>query len=388
MPTEIVMPKLGESVVEGTVSKWLVGEGDSVQQFDPILEVTTDKVDTEIPASASGTVLNLLIAEGVTVQAGTLLGWIGEVDETLPAAPTAASRPAQNPAAAPPAQAAPARSKKKGGFVSPVVARLAAEHDVDLGQVEGTGHGGRITKKDVKRFISQGAAAPPAGGGAEQALTPMRQAIAEHMVRSKHTSAHVSTVFEVDMSAVLAHQRENKDQFAEDGVKLTLMAYFVAASAAALQAHLIVNSALLEDKIVLKEAVNIGVAVSLGEEGLIVPVIKNAAGKFLSETARELNDLVARARARKLQPDEVQDGTFTITNHGVSGSLLATAIINQPQCAIMGVGAVQRRPVVEKDAVVARPMAYLTLTFDHRIVDGAIADAFLVTVKETLEDQS
>ena len=216
----------------------------------------------------------------------------------------------------------------------------------------------------------------------------MRQAIAEHMVRSKHTSAHVSTVFEVDMSAVLAHQRENKDQFAEDGVKLTLMAYFVAASAAALQAHLIVNSALLEDKIVLKEAVNIGVAVSLGEEGLIVPVIKNAAGKFLSETARELNDLVARARARKLQPDEVQDGTFTITNHGVSGSLLATAIINQPQCAIMGVGAVQRRPVVEKDAVVARPMAYLTLTFDHRIVDGAIADAFLVTVKETLEDQS
>ena len=385
MPTEIVMPKLGESVVEGTVSKWLVGEGDSVQQFDPILEVTTDKVNTEIPASTSGTVLKLLIAEGITVQAGTLLGWIGEVGEILPTAPTAPSRPAQKPAAAPPAQAASARSLKKGAFISPVVARLTAEYDIDLGQVEGTGHGGRITKKDITHFANQSAVATPAGG-AEQPLTPMRQAIAEHMVRSKHTSAHVTTVFEVNMSAVLAHQSENKDQFAEDGVELTLTAYFVVASAAALQAHTIVNSALLEDKIVLKEAVNIGVAVSLGEEGLIVPVIKNAAGKPLTETARKLNDLVARARARQLQPDEVQDGTFTITNHGVSGSLLATAIINQPQCAIMGVGAIQQRPVVKQDAVVARPMAYLTLTFDHRIIDGAIADTFLAKVKAVLEN--
>ncbi len=388
MPTEIVMPKLGESVVEGTVSKWLVGEGDSVQQFDPILEVTTDKVDTEIPAGASGTVLKLLIAEGVTVQAGTLLGWIGEVGETLPTAPTAASRPAQTPAAAPPARAAPARARKKGAFISLVVARLAAEHNVDLDQVEGTGHGGRITKKDVKRFISACPAPPPLRGGAGQALTPMRQAIAKHMVRSKHTSAHVTTVFEVDMSVVLAHQAEYKARLGADGVKLTLTAYFVAASAAALRAHPIVNSALRQEKIVLKEAVNIGVAVSLGEEGLIVPVIKNAAGKSLAETARELNDLVARARARKLQPDEVQGGTFTITNHGVSGSLLATAIINQPQCAIMGVGAVQQRAVVENNAVVARPMAYLTLTFDHRIIDGAIADSFLTTVVGALEVRS
>ena len=386
MPTEIVMPKLGESVVEGTVSKWLVGEGDIVQQFDPILEVTTDKVDAEIPATASGTVLKLLIAEGVTVQAGALLGWIGEAGEALPAAPETSTRTDHTPAAAPPADAVPTAAEKKGAYISPVVARLAAEHDVDLGEIAGTGHGNRITKKDVKRFISASVVATTDVGGAEQPLTPMRQAIAEHMVRSKHTAAHVTTVFEVDMSAVLAHQSENQDQFLEDGVKLTLTAYFVSTGAVALQVHPMVNSALLEDKIVLKEAVNIGVAVSLGEEGLIVPVIKNAAGKPLTETARKLNDLVARARARQLQPDEVQDGTFTITNHGVSGSLLATAIINQPQCAIMGVGAIQQRPVVKQDAVVARPMAYLTLTFDHRIIDGAIADTFLAKVKAVLEN--
>ena len=266
-----------------------------------------------------------------------------------------------------------------------MVARLAAEHDVDLKRIKGTGQGGRITKKDVKRFISENAPDTTPVGGTNKPWTPMRQAIAEHMVRSKHTSAHVTTVFEVDMSAVVGHHQEHKAQLDRDGSKLTLTAYFVAASAAALQDHPILNSTLLEDKIVLKDDVNIGVAVSLGENGLIVPVIKHAARKPLVETARELNDLVARARAQQLQPDEVQDGTFTITNHGVSGSLFATAIINQPQCAIMGIGAVQKRPVVEHDAIVVRPMAYLTLSFDHRIIDGAIANTFLAKVKSVLE---
>ncbi len=385
MPTEIVMPKLGESVVEGTVSKWLLNEGDSVQRFDPILEVTTDKVDTEIPANASGTVIKQLVPEGATVQAGTLLGWIGEVGDPLPETTAASPGPNQPLTATPSAAATFAPSRKKGVFLSPVVARLAAEHNVDLDQVKGTGSNGRITKKDVQRFIDE-TNPVTRNEGEEQPLTTMRQTIAEHMVHSKHVSAHVTTMFEVDMSAVIAHHREHKAQFEYDSSKLTLTSYFVAASVLTLQAHKIVNSTLVEDKIVLKKDINVGVAVSLGEEGLIVPVIKNTAVKSLKEIARELNDLVTRARARQLQPDEVRDGTFTITNHGVSGSLFATAIIHQPQCAILGIGAVQKRPVVEHDAVVVHPMAYLTLTFDHRIIDGAIADMFMAKVKTVLEN--
>ena len=384
MPTEIIMPKLGESVVEGTVSKWLLSEGESVQQFDPIVEVTTDKVDTEITASASGTVLKLLIPNGTTVQAGTLLGWIGEVGEEIPDRETTTARPDQPRTETLPATVSPDPSKFNGEFVSPVVAKLAAEHEVNLDRVRGTGQGGRITKKDIMLFITK--SAPANQVVSTQPLTPMRQAISKHMVRSKRTSPHVTTVFEVDMSAVIAHYQEQKSQSDNDGSKLTLTAYFVAASAAALRAHPIVNSTLVGDKIVLKAEVNIGVAVSLGEEGLIVPVIKNAAGKALRDTARELHELVTRARSRQLHPDDVQHGTFTITNHGTSGSLLATAIIHQPQCAIIGVGSVQKRPVVEQDTVVVRPMAYLTLTFDHRIIDGATADMFLSKVKTVLEN--
>ena len=386
MTTEIVMPKLGESVVEGTVSKWLVGEGDRVHQFDPILEVTTDKVDTEIPANATGTVLKLVVPKGTSVQPGTVLGWIGEVGEELPPIDTTASDKEGPPTVSPSALATPGTSRKRHGFVSPVVARLAAEHNVDLTRINGTGAGGRITKKDLEHFISENAPAATPNEGAKQQWTPMRQAIAKHMVHSKRTSAHVTTVFEVDMRAVVGHHHEHKAQSNHNGSKVTLTAYFVAASAIALQAHPILNCTLIEDSIVLKDDVNIGVAVSLGDDGLIVPVIKHADRKTLEEIARELNDLVARARARQLQPDEVQDGTFTITNHGISGSLFATAIINQPQCAIIGIGAVQKRPVVEQDDVVVRPMAYLTLSFDHRIIDGAIADMFLAKVKSVLEN--
>ncbi|MFQ5407161.1 MAG: dihydrolipoamide acetyltransferase family protein [Anaerolineales bacterium] len=427
MPTQIIMPQLGESVVEGTVSKWLVSEGDAVNEFDPVLEVTTDKVDTEITAIAAGTVLKILVEEGVTVAAGALLGWIGEPGEAVPdngdvepmqASPAPASTPAP----------APARARDRDlGFISPVVAKIAAEHSVDLSQVNGTGSGGRITKKDVLRFIESGAVAPPAAEpppweqpgegdlfrppelqfatqqpdtatvtpapthapGRDVPLGTMRKAIAEHMVRSKHTSPHVTTVFEVDMSAVMAHRAAHKAQFERDGAKLTFTPYFVAASVAALKAHPEVNSSFVDNTMRLHRAVNIGVAVSLGAEGLIVPVVKDADEKSLLALARSVNDLAERARRKQLQPEEVQGGTFTITNHGVSGSLFATPIINQPECAILGVGAIQKRVmVVGDDAFAIRPMAYVTLTFDHRLIDGAIADYFMAKVKETLEGWS
>ena len=386
MLTEILMPKLGESVIEGTVSKWLVREGEVVHEFDPILEVTTDKVDTEIPASGSGTILKLLVSDGKTVPAGTVLGWIGELSDTLPTEQGFATHPTPATTMAPFAKAVTAeQSNKVNAFVSPVVAKLAAEHNVDLNQITGTGNAGRITKKDVESFIEKVGSIVEAPKDTQH-LTPMRQAIAKHMVQSKQTSAHVTTVFEVNMSAVTTHQLANKTRFMDDGIKLTLTSYFVVASANALLKHTIVNSTMRDDKILLMDSVNVGVAVALGEDGLIVPVIKDAAGKLLPEIALDLNGLVTRARNHRLSPDEVQSGTFTITNHGVSGSLMATAIINQPQCAILAVGAVQKRAIVEKDKVVVQPMAYMTLTFDHRIIDGAIADAFMNTVKTSLEN--
>ncbi len=439
MPTKIIMPQLGESVVEGTVSKWLKNEGEAVKEFEPIMEVTTDKVDTEVTATSGGLLLKILIPDGTTVTAGTLLGWIGQPGEAIPAeaggSPTHA--PAAHTPSPPPPQTPVAREL---GFISPVVAKLAAEHNVDLQQVKGTGASGRITKKDVLAYVAakppeglrsaleQSGAGKPSGGSEELApwekpgdgdlfrppelqmaaqaapvsvpsvpaipssgdtflpLTNIRKSIAEHMVRSKHTSPHVTTVFEVDMSKVAAHREANKAQFARDGVNLTFTAYFVAASASALKAFPMVNSSFADDKIVLKRDVNIGVAVSLGEEGLIVPVIKQADEKSLLGLARAVNDLANRARAKQLKPDEVQGGTFTITNHGVSGSLFATPIINQPQCAILGVGMIQKRVVVTSgDAIAIRPMCYISLTFDHRILDGALADYFVAKVKEALE---
>jgi len=443
MATKILMPQLGESVVEGTVSKWLKQEGEAVKEFEPIMEVTTDKVDTEVTASAAGVLLKILIPDGTTVTAGTLLGWIGQPGEALTAdnggAPThaPAHAPAPTPLAAPPSTtSAPQRDL---GFISPVVAKLAAEHNVDLQLLKGTGLNSRITKKDVLTFVESQKTAPapsqieelapwekPGDGdlfrppelqmaaraGASPAptpetvgaglapaqagdsfvpLTPIRKSIAEHMVRSKHTSPHVTTVFEADLSNVIAHREANKAQFARDGVNLTFTSYFVKAAVVALRAYPVVNSVFADDKLLLKRDLNIGVAVSLGEEGLIVPVIKNADDKSLLGLARAVNDLAARARAKQLKPDEVAGGTFTITNHGVTGSLFATPIINQPQCGILGVGAIQKRVVAindgdgRSDLIAIRPLVYISLTFDHRILDGASADNFMAKVKETLE---
>lgn len=429
MPTNVIMPQLGESVVEGTVTRWLKRPGEPVVEFEALLEVNTDKVDTEIPAPASGSLLQVYVAEGQTVRAGTLLAVIGIPGDATPAAPAATLASTQTAVTAPAPAGEAARAEPAGrgelSFISPVVARIASEQNIDLRQVRGTGQGGRITKKDVLLFVEGRPAAPapwetpafgelfrpteelrgmpvpaPTAPGAPPApetvvpLNVVRRAIAEHMVRSRHTSAHVTTVMEADLSRVLAHRQSNKEAFAQDGVNLTLTAYFVAASVLALKAVPMVNASWSDQGIVLHRAVNVGVAVSLGDEGLIVPVVKDADQRSLLALARVVNDLSLRARAHKLTPDEVQGGTFTITNHGVSGSLVATPIIHQPQCAILGVGAVQKRVVVvetpgqaggPQDSIAIRPMVYLSLTFDHRILDGALADRFLGHVVKTLE---
>ena len=384
MPTKITMPKLGESVVEGTINKWLVQEGDKVQQYDPILEITTDKVDTEIPCSTSGTILKLLVSEGDTVKVGVLLGWIGEPNEVIDTQSndklqtSNLTKTVNHPSTT--------KSTPQETYISPVVKKMIAENNLDITQIKGTGQDGRITKKDVRRFVNaKGHSAAIEPSSLELSMTPMRKTIAQHMVQSKHTSAHVTTVFEVDMTNIVVHRKTNQTSYADNDIKLTYTAYFLYACALALSSHKIINSMIVDDKILIKDDINIGFAVSLGEDGLIVPVIRETDKKTLGKLAHELNDLAPRARSHQLQPDEVQHGTFTITNHGVFGSVVATAIINQPQCAILGIGAIQKRVVVIEDIMEIRPMVYISLTFDHRIIDGAYADEFLKKVKTELE---
>ena len=384
MPTKITMPKLGESVVEGTINKWLVQEGDKVQQYDPILEITTDKVDAEIPCSTSGTILKLLVSEGDTVKVGVLLGWIGEPNEVIDTQSndnlqtSNLTKTVDHPSTT--------KSTPQETYISPVVKKMIAENNLDITQIKGTGQDGRITKKDVRRFVNaKGHSAAIEPSSLELSMTPMRKTIAQHMVQSKHTSAHVTTVFEVDMTNIVVHRKTNHTSYADNDIKLTYTAYFLYACALALSSHKIINSMIVDDKILIKDDINIGFAVSLGEDGLIVPVIRETDKKTLAKLAHELNDLAARARSHQLQPDEVQHGTFTITNHGVFGSVVATAIINQPQCAILGIGAIQKRVVVIEDIMEIRPMVYISLTFDHRIIDGAYADEFLKKVKTELE---
>lgn len=407
MPVQVIMPQLGESVVEGTVMQWLKTEGASVERFEPLLAVNTDKVDTEIPSPAAGTLLRILVPEGETVQAGTVLAWIGQpgeaIEEERPALPLAQ-------------EGTPSKKKRELGFISPVVARLAREHQVDLHEIRGTGEGGRITKKDVLSYLEErGRAAPatptapwetPADGdlfrpvelsapAAESApqpargrlirLDPLRKAIAENLAASMRTAPHVTTMMEADMTRATAHRVAHRELFARDGVRLTFTAYFVSAIVTALKAYPIVNSSWTEEGILVHSQINIGMAVSLGDQGLIVPVIKNADGLSLLGLARTINDLAERTRLRRLQPDEVHGGTFTLTNHGTSGSLFATPVINQPQCGILGVGAIKKRVVVIEDMIAIRPMVYLSLTFDHRVVDGFTADGFLAKVVEALE---
>ncbi|HJR79047.1 MAG TPA: dihydrolipoamide acetyltransferase family protein [Anaerolineales bacterium] len=405
MATKVLVPLLGEGVEEVTVIKWLKKEGDSVNELEPLLEVNTDKVDTEIPAPASGTVLKIVAEEGVPAKVGAVLAFIGKPGESIESASVAATatKAKSNIERQPSTTSQPATldnrpsTKQDLGFISPVVAKIAAEHGVNLQQVQGTGLNGRITKNDVLSFIQSGkSTAPQPTQQVEPTIAPIvgdqlikhtviRKQIAEHMVMSKHTSPHVLTVMEADMSRVVKHRSANKEIFGRDGVNLTFTAYFMAAIVAGLKAYPNVNSSWTDEGILVHKAVNLGMATSLGEEGLIVPVIKDADNLSLLAMARAVNDLANRARAKKLQPEEVKGGTFTLTNHGISGSLFAFPVINQPQSGILGVGAMQKRVVVIADAIAIRPMVYLSFVFDHRILDGASADAFLMKVKETLE---
>lgn len=422
MATNIIMPQLGESVIEGTVGKWFKKVGDKIEQYEPIMEVVTDKVTTEIPAPAAGTLLQIVVPEGATVKAGTVLAVIGAPGEIV-GAELGVGVELQPPHQPPPAPA-PGNGHGAAKRLTPVVARMIAEYnisDAELATIKGSGEGGRVTKKDIESFVAQRAAPtelppweqpgtgelfrpteevlgkppplPPSaarGGGAGGEgkvipLTPMRKAIAEHMVRSKQTAPHVTSVHEADMSRVIAYQKAHEAEFAKQGVRLTYTAFFVQAAVTALKAWPIVNASYTDLGIVMHRNINIGIAVAL-EDGLIVPVIKNADEKSLIGIARAVNDLATRAHEKQLTPDEVQSGTFTITNYGVFGSLFGTPVINQPQSAILGVGAIQKRVVVINDAIAIRPMIYLSITIDHRLLDGAIGDQFMQKLKRFLEE--
>jgi pyruvate dehydrogenase E2 component (dihydrolipoamide acetyltransferase) len=424
--TKVIMPQMGESIFEGTVTKWLKKEGDKVQRDEPLFEISTDKVDSEIPSPAAGTLQQILVKEGQTVQINTVVAVIGDgaakpaagpppkeeakapVKEKEGPAPVAGPAEPVKPSPGPSGRPLPAGEEVRS---SPLVRRIAKEHGVDLEALAGKGTGieGRVTKADILSFIEQGGAqqpqaqrppappakptapAPPAPqpvtftGDVERVpMTAMRKAISEHMVMSKHTSAHVTTFFEVDCSRILKAKDQLKPEFERSGVRLTVTPFFMQAVVHGLKKFPIVNASLDGDTIVYKKAINIGVAVNL-EWGLIVPVVKNADEKNLLGLARTINDLGERARNKKLSPDDVKDGTFTITNPGQYGAVIGTPIINQPQLAIMGMGGIKKRAVVIDDAIAIRPMIMLSLSFDHRVIDGATADMFMAEVQKHLE---
>jgi 2-oxoglutarate dehydrogenase E2 component (dihydrolipoamide succinyltransferase) len=467
--TDVKMPQMGESIAEGTVTKWMKNVGDTVQRDEPLFEISTDKVDAEIPSPAAGVLQEIRVEAGTTVPIHTVVAVIAEEGAAAaqpkpaaaaatptPAAPTPAApqakapegkspqadgtpaaapprpaatapagpRPAPSPAsaAAPrpaparPAAAAPAEKPRSEMTVdelrqtrsSPVVRKIAAEHQVDIREVPGTGIAGRVTKQDIlghlegrsaaeptpapREFAPRPAAAPrpaPSASGDRVEIVPMspiRKKTAEHMVLSKRTSAHVTTVFEIDMSRIDHLRGRHRHAYEErSGVKLTYLPFIIKATVDALKAHPILNASVEGDAIVYHREINIGMAVAL-DWGLIVPVIRNADEKNILGLARAVGDLAQRARDKKLKVDEVQGGTFTITNPGVFGSLFGTPIINQPQVAILGVGTIEKRPVVREDAIAIRTMCYLALSFDHRVVDGSDADRFLAQVKKGLQE--
>lgn len=458
---DVVMPQMGESIVEGTLTRWLKKVGDHVERDEPLFEISTDKVDTEIPSPAAGTLTEILVQEGAVVQINAVVAKIGESAaapaapagdapapaaetpataaatapavapgveaeaeakaEAAPAAPAAKATPAAaaDPAAAPaaPAVAAPAPEAEvddASSPVSPLVRRMARENNIDLKSLRGTGAGNRITKQDVETFMASKqapalaatpAAAPeakPAAGAPSATPAPlprvepakvrvepmsmMRQKIAEHMVQSQHTSAHVTTVHRVDMTQIAKIRAKVKEEFQQRyGYGLTFLPFIARAAAEGLRTFPIFNSSVEGTNILYYNEINIGIAVAL-ENGLIVPVIHQADEKNIVGLQRSIVDLAARARSKQLKPNEVQGGTFSITNFGSFGSLFATPVINQPQVAILGVGAVEKMPVVIDDGIAIRSMAHLALTFDHRLIDGALADQFCQKVKSVLEN--
>ena len=467
--TDVVMPQMGESIVEGTLTKWLKKAGERVERDEPLFEISTDKVDTEIPSPAAGTLSEILVEEGKTVGINTIVARIDEaggaaakpkgeepapppqaaepkaaepkaaepkaaapVQEASPAAPPQAPAVAQATPAPPQAQAATTPAvetpAEPSGPLSPLVRKLAREYSLDLSRVKGTGAGGRITKQDVEAHLAQTAAQPaappatapqpaapppvpqpalapppqpppaaapgaplPPAGQAKTRIEPlsaMRIKIAEHMVMSKRTSAHVTTVHRVDMTKVARMRERHKEQFqANYGFSLTYLPFIVRASVVALRQFPLLNASLDGNNIVYHNEIHIGIAVAL-ENGLIVPVIRAADEKNVLGLQRSVVDLAARARSRQLKPDEVQGGTFSITNFGSFGSLIGTPVINQPQVAIMGIGTVDKTPVVIDDAIAIRSICHLSLSFDHRLIDGALADQFMSKAKQVLEGWS
>jgi len=458
MAVDVIMPQMGESIFEGTITKWLKKPGDKVERDEPLFEISTDKVDAEIPAPAAGVLKEIKVNEGQTVPIQTVVAVIDAAGTATAAAPAKAEAPAAKPAAPAAAkESAPAAAKKDSSAVlaesssapeaparseapaqtssadngkrihsSPLVRRLARESNIDLNTVSGTGAGGRISKDDIKAAIAGGgtksAPAPtaalsaaqsapgkiPSGPGAPaaqvtiesavprermyfgkytvQPMSTMRQKIAEHMVASKRVSPHVYSVDEADMTNVSIARAKSKNDFeTRYGTKLTFMPFFMRAAVEALRAFPTLNSSIDGTNIVLHTDINLGIAVSL-ENGLIVPVVKNAEEKNFLGLQRSVNDLAERARSKKLKPEEVQEGTFAITNPGIYGGLMGLAVINQPNVAILGIGAIQKRVMVIDDAIAIRSMVYLTLSYDHRVVDGATAHQFIGKLKSVLED--
>ena len=419
MQTDVVMPQMGESIFEGTITKWLKKPGDKVQRDEPLFEISTDKVDAEIPAPATGVLQEIKVSEGNTVQVNTVVGVIGDGSGASASAPAKAAAPAPTPAApasakkeakeapAPPPAPASVPEDEEDSDVrsSPLVRKLAREHNVDLAKVSGTGTGGRVTKQDVLDFVEHRTAAPVAVPAPRQASAPapavipgdlvpmsqMRKIIAQRMIESRRTSAHVHSMFEVDMTRIVNLRNKLKNSFEQrHGVRLTFMPFFVRGAIIALQQYPVVNSSLEGDSVRYHKHVNAGIAVAL-DWGLIVPVLKNADELNFLGLQRGITDLGERARSKKLMPADVEGATFTITNPGQFGAVFGLPIINQPNVAIMGVGGITKQPMVitdkdGADSIAIRSVVHLTLGYDHRIVDGALADQFMVVVKKTLEN--
>jgi pyruvate dehydrogenase E2 component (dihydrolipoamide acetyltransferase) len=417
MPTmtkPVVMPQMGESIAEGTIVRWIKKVGDSVDRDEPLFEISTDKVDAEIPSPAAGILSEIKVREGETVAVNSVVATIGDAVAASKmsqadggdAAPTGATE-------APPPQDdwTSARVEAAAGGngadasepedvrrarSSPLVRRIAKQHNVDISSLHGSGVGGRVTKHDILDYLDhRPASAPPSPAhvpafkpGERVEIAPMgvmRKKIAEHMVLSRRTAAHVHSVFEINFGRVAQLREQRKAEYERQGTKLTLLSFIARAVVESLSAFPVLNSSLDGDNIVYKKDINLGVAVAL-DWGLIVPVVKNADEKSLLGLSRAIADLAARARAKQLKPEEVQGGTFTITNPGIFGAQFGMPIINQPQMAILGVGAIEKRAVVVDDAIGIRPMGYLTLGYDHRLIDGAVADQFLARLKDLLEN--
>ena len=426
MPTDVVMPQMGESIAEGTIVRWIKKVGDKVDRDEPLFEISTDKVDAEIPSPAAGVVSEIRVKEGETVAVNSVVAVIGQAGEAVAAkepmaadakpaqppkpsaqadgSPASARASASAPAAAQGASAGQAASPTTEDAIrqrsSPLVRKIAQEHNVDISHIQGSGIAGRVTKEDILAYVAgqegqegrqpaaQKPAAPPFKPGASdrvEKMSVMRKKIAEHMIVSRRTSAHVHSVFEVNFGRIAQIRQAKKAEYERAGVKLTYLSFIVKAAVDALREVPIVNASIDGENVVYHKDINVGIAVAL-DWGLIVPVVKNAGERNLLGLSKSIADLAARARSKQLKPDEVTGGTFTITNPGVFGALFGTPIINQPQVAILGVGNIEKRAVVIDDAIAIRPMAYLTLGYDHRLIDGVIADEYMSHVKRALEN--